>query len=540
MKNESGYTLLTVMLIVLVFTTLGAVLLTVTVGSTQRTELREDTIVEDSDAIRAIEQGTAILKYQIQNNEFSSPGSIYQGELDNVISSLTAEGLNISIADKSTDYDINLSNDYTRVYEIRSTGYNDDYAKLVYVTAMPSFLKYAAGARDELSLHGGMYIDGDIYANNQLNISNEAKYIFEGSLNTVKNDFPTVSERSSLILEDTGIATSCDHQSVPGCFDVNAGMFSRSVHWQQRSLEDLLAGSFSYQSPVQGEVTDYIDVRLIPTVTTKMKELDPAFDDADTEAVAAGGSVLTVRGYPDAEQYENALSSDTVLHEENVITSLQPDRNHLYISDAFLNTSTLSVNPDKWVVVMGDLVLESAAGETADISSNMIVFGDVILRGDLAMDSVVYALGNTTVFNANIKRPAGGGELILMSRGKLDIALLNSFSNPADFTEFPNQLNAFLYTDKNAEIYSVGSYVYIDGGVFSKGSLEFNSFRGDTAEGADDIIFTATNEDSEAFEKSRLYVRNNQRLFLDKLQALPAVERLDVIEDAFRKVSSNE
>lgn len=539
MKNESGYTLLTVMLIVLVFTTLGAVLLTVTIGGAQRTELRENTIVEDSDAIRAIEQGTAILKNQIHNNKFSSPGSLYQGELDQVITALRSEDLNIVITDLSAEYDIELDHDYTRVYEIRSNGYHDDYAKLVYITAMPSFLKYAAGARDELSLHGGMYIDGDIYANNQLNISNEAKYIYQSNLNTVKNDFPTVSERSRLVIEETGVASSCDHSVAPGCFEVAGGAFSKSIHWQRRSIEDLISDSFSYQAPVQGDAAEYIDIRLLPTVTSKMKMLDPSFEDADTQAIADGASLLTARGYADTASYERVLSADTVLHEENVITSIQPDRNHLYISDAYLNTDTLTLDSDKWLVVTGDLILESAAGESADISSNIIVFGDVILRGDLSMDSVIYALGSTTVFNANIERPAGGGELILMSRGQLDIALLNSFNNPADFTEFPNQLNAFLYTDQNAEIYSVGSYVYIDGGVFSRGSLEFNSFRGDTAEGENDIIFTAFEENANEYEKSRLYIRNNQRLFLDKLQALPAVEKLDVIEDTYRKVSRN-
>ncbi|TFE01010.1 hypothetical protein [Jeotgalibacillus salarius] len=538
MKNEQGYTLLTVMLIILVFTTLGAVLLTVTIGSTQRTELREDTIVEDSDAIRAIEQGTAILKYQVQNNQFPSPGPLYQNELDTIIAALSSEGLNIDITDKSSGYDISLNHDYTRVYEIRSSGYNEDYSKLVYITAMPSFLKYAAGARDELNLHGGMYIDGDVYANQQLNISNEAKYIYEGSYNTVKNDFPTVSERSRLILE--GVASSCDHQSVPGCFETNGNNFTKSIHWQQRSVEELLSNAFSYQSPTLGEEADYIDVRLLPTVTSKMKVMDTSFEDTHAEAIAAGASPLTVRGFSSPEEYESILSADTVLHTENVISTLQSDRNHIFLSDAYLNTSSLSVDQDKWVIVMGDLILESAAGEPAQISSNIIVFGNVIMRGELAMDSVLYALGSTTVFNANIQKISGEGELILMSRGPLDIALLNSFSNPTDYTEFPNQLNAFLYTDQDAEIYSVGSYVYIDGGIFSKGTLEFNSFRGDTAEGENDIIFSPSSDGESAFQKSRLYIRNNQRLFLDKLQALPAVEKLDVIEDSYRRVDQNE
>ena len=46
-------------------------------------------------------------------------------------------------------------------------------------TGMPSFLKYAVGSRGILTLNGSTYIEkGNIYANEKLIISNEAKYIF--------------------------------------------------------------------------------------------------------------------------------------------------------------------------------------------------------------------------------------------------------------------------------------------------------------------------------------------------------------------------
>jgi len=525
------------MLIILVFTTLGAALLTATIGGAQRTEIREETIIQDSDAIKAIEEGVAVLKNRIQTFQFSSPGAFYQNELDLIITAILTSNKTISIDDISAAYSIDLSNDYTRVFEIRSEGYNQDFAKTIYVTAMPSFLKYGVGARDTLSLHGGMYIDGDIYANNELRISDEAKYIYNGNLNTVTSYFPTVAENSRLILN--GIASSCDSSPATPCFNDN---FSPTNHWQPQSIEEVLDSSFSFQAPSIGPDTDYIDVRLLPTVASKVKEMDAGITAQHIETIVAGADPLNTRGYNNAQDYRTQLTSDTILHEENVIGSLDSSKNHIFLRDSYLNTEDLTLQSDKWLVVMGDFFLESAADSEAVIRSNIIVMGDVVLRGDLKMDSVMYILGDTTIFNANITKIDGQGELILMSRGPLDIALLNSFSNPSSFNEFTNQLNAFIYTDENAEIYSVGSYVYVEGGIFSKGSLEFNSFRGDTTEGPNDINFTLadpTNTD-EYYQKSRLFIRNDQRLFLDKLEALPAVERLDVIEESYRKVQRND
>ncbi|KIL46219.1 type II secretion system protein [Jeotgalibacillus campisalis] len=540
MKKEGGYTLLTVMLIILVFTTLGAAILTATIGGAKRTEIREETIIQDSEAIKAIEEGVAVLKNNIQRFPFSPPGAFYQQELEGIISSLLTHHSSLDISDLSHGYTLDLSTDYTRVYEISSKGYKQNFSKTIYITAMPSFLKYGAGARDTLSLHGGMYIDGDIYANNRLFISDEAKYIYEGNKKTVKSYFPTVEKNTQLILN--GVAALCKNSSAFPCFDSN---LARSGNWQPRSADEMIVQAFSVQAPVIGSNSDYIDVKLLPTVSSKLKEMDASFTEQHAEMISAGGDILTIKGQETIgrpltkDEYQSQLSPETMLHEENVIGKLEPSKNHLFLNDSYLNTEEITLQKDKWLVVLGDLILESAAGQEAILQANMIVFGDVVIRGDHQMDSVMYVLGKTTIFNANIKKVDGDGELILMSRGRLDIALLNSFNNPASFNEFTNQLNAFIYTDEDAEIYSVGSYVYVEGGIFSKGSLEFNSFRGDTAKGQGDIVFSLAdpaNDGDDYYSKSRLFIRNDQRLFMDKQQALPAVEKLDVIEEPYKKI----
>ena len=73
------------------------------------------------------------------------------------------------IEDKTTD-----KSSYTKILQINSSA----YSQKVYITAMPSFLKYSLGSRESLTLNGSPLIEGDIYSNKTLSISNDANYIY--------------------------------------------------------------------------------------------------------------------------------------------------------------------------------------------------------------------------------------------------------------------------------------------------------------------------------------------------------------------------
>ena len=69
---------------------------------------------------------------------------------------------------------------------------------------MPSFLKYALGSREHLTLNGSVYLkEGNLYANNGLTISNTARYIYSGNYLNKIQPFPSVydPEKSFLFLE---------------------------------------------------------------------------------------------------------------------------------------------------------------------------------------------------------------------------------------------------------------------------------------------------------------------------------------------------
>lgn len=59
LKEEKGYTLLTVMLVLLVFTVLGLTILSVSINGARRTQIRQENIEDNLDAIRNLNEAVA-------------------------------------------------------------------------------------------------------------------------------------------------------------------------------------------------------------------------------------------------------------------------------------------------------------------------------------------------------------------------------------------------------------------------------------------------------------------------------------------------
>ena len=70
------------------------------------------------------------------------------------------------------------------------------------------------------------------------------------------------------------------------------------------------------------------------------------------------------------------------------------------------------------MVIDGDAYFENIGEYPMKISGNILVTGNVTMKGDLSFDSTMYVLGNTTINNANING-IDGRELILMDRGNI-------------------------------------------------------------------------------------------------------------------------
>lgn len=229
LKNERGNSLIIVLLVSLVFTTLGLAIIASSIGGAKRVETRESDIHITYNAVEIIEKmitdlatsiGTFELEWEaggIENNisdyenkleEILTKGIEKYEKKDSVdcltvidISGSSPEYVNPSsrscfesigknsIIDKLDTYEIDTNDDFTRVFEIVLVTKNPiEYEgkitrtirKRFILSPLPSFLKYAVGSYSEeknngLFLNGSANILGNVYAN-QMSINEKAKY----------------------------------------------------------------------------------------------------------------------------------------------------------------------------------------------------------------------------------------------------------------------------------------------------------------------------------------------------------------------------
>lgn len=503
-KNERGSTLLVVMLMVFVFSVLGLAILSASIGGAKRTEIREEQIQTDLEDIKTLNEAVAYIKEMIEEEYNKKNPEMTIQEFKDLVKQLTGNPFGYTIEDLSEtpEYEekINVDKDYTRVLQISS----GEYSQRVYIRGLPSFLKYAAGSRGVLTLNGSTYFEeGNIYANEKLRVSKQAKYIYSGNkvkdthLSSVSN-----TNQSYIFIEGEKIEM-CN----PNCY--NNGNSSGDFH--PLSLNNIDNAFEPYAPIFTKETTEYVGVNIDRTFKEKL--LESGFngslqDDIQTIIEAPGEHVKKIDSFRNFE--EDSSNMSYLLKEENN-------------TPVYFDTNRISLDKRYWIVIDGNAVIDS----DIEISANILVNGNLTIYGEygeeVEFDSTIYVLGDTTINNFNIKG-FNDGELILMSDGELEIAKINKWKEDSI-------IEGYLYTSQDAILYAMGSYLYVEGGIFANGDLEINAYRGKATEGVNDIDFTPDTNP----EKSRLRIKKNNTLFLNHVQGLPKVDRLEVVTDLMKK-----
>ncbi|WHY84889.1 hypothetical protein QNH39_19865 [Neobacillus novalis] len=516
-KNEKGSTLLVVLLMILVFTILGLTILSASIGGAKRTEIRKESIVENLDAIRTLNEAAAYIKKTIKL-EYTPEMSI--------------EDYNQMITDKilNNPLDYQITNDrpdlkdFTRVLLVSSKAPNgQSYSQTVYITPMPSFLKYAIGSRDVLTINGSLYLkEGNIYANNKIEISNQARYVYNNVSKTVNTTFPSVFNKDSnfLFLENENI-NFCNNK----CYDGSTkNTFLPLEISKINQVFDPTAPTYSKEN------TEFVEVDIIKTFIEKLKNsgiIDPSLNTSNMSNKKLLELVASSIG-----TFNEGNNAVQILKSFNKIEGNSSAKSYLYNSNAFIDTNNLTIDKSKWLVINGDAYFENIGNEKMNVSANILVTGNVSIKGKIAFNSTMYVLGNTEINNVDISG-LDSGELILMTQRNLEIARLNKFQNPdSSNLDHVDSIKAFLYTNSDAVVYAIGSYINIDGGLFAHGNLEVNAFRG-TVPGADSTDLTFVSKSDE--KASRLIIKNNKKLFINQAQGLPKVDQLEVLTDLMKK-----
>ena len=527
-KNEKGSTLVLVLLIFLVLTTLGLAIASATINSGKRTEMREEDVTENLDALRDLKEGVAVVEAYIAKNGSSllnlPAKSDYDMTITEFIKGKNAANTRYQIEDQSKD-----QSSYTKILRISSSA----YSQKVYITATPSFLKYALGSRESLTLNGSPLIEGDIYSESTLFIGNAANYIYNSEPFSEDTSLPAIRTTSKIHLGNLNQPISFCSSGKDYCYttSIEDGLpifHKNNPYWQNVSVQNMDQAFSSDVKPVyERDQTPFIDVDIYQSFIEKLsaagfspKPLQGDTDEKKKEHIVnqikAGQSNVGVKKINDFKSIENDITSSSFLYE----------------GEARIDVDELNLQNDQWLIIDGDMLLESEGNHPLNVKGNILVTGNVKIVGDLSFNSVIYALGKTTLNNINIScyqnscdKGNSGEVLILLTQGQLEVSIINQFLDETD------TINGYLYTASEANIYAVGSLLRVEGGIFSKDNLIVNSYRGNATLQSDRILFSS-NADKQA---SRFQITSNKRLFLNQTQGLPKVNGLEVITDRIEK-----
>jgi hypothetical protein len=411
MKNEKGSSLITVLLVALIFMTIGLAIISSSIGGALRTEIRETDIDVTYQASNIMEEIIADLKLAMKKKDPLSPeqdlpasyhlplsknGGTVDVNFDPTLMKLLNEKIipkynslpsveSLEIRDISTEkpYYINKQFHFTRVLEIKVTVKDTHQAAVkrtmkrnVILSPTPSFLQYAVGSLGEgenkgLEINGSPNILGNVFSND-LKISQNAKfYTTDNVLMEIPTPFPSIF--GDIYSEGKDLRTSLSND-----------------HFYKRKM------------PLFKNHSNFIDVNFNETFNTRADELlqnitgenisysngnfRTQFENYVNHLIENGGTLIF---FPRDDKETSIDLSDLTSDEETVLQSKNNET--IKLTNA---TTTTRTKPLK---IIGNVNLSNIS--RLDLP-DLIVNGDLTITnyGDLQIGNL-FVTGNVTIAN---------------------------------------------------------------------------------------------------------------------------------------------
>ncbi|MCM3627146.1 hypothetical protein M3194_07195 [Paenibacillus glycanilyticus] len=564
--KERGYALVMVLFMILMLTILGTAVVSSTLGGATRAETRENDVQSLHLAEKTLSEAASYLVTKYDGREDIAPEELSHliqtgvDELEDMtthtdlpgasgrITAITTE--QVSVGDQ-TSYKLNLTAEAVVNHVKRQL------TQQITIGAYPDFLNYAFGSENDVIINGAAYGLGNIYAGHEFLIDNTAKYVYNNDPNKTKETKYPYFEKGNIYIQNMDSIRVMDKLS---------GKYQPYAR-TNLTLQQILGVD---NSKIQlRDQTKFISINVAESFIDKAEEatnvdrsnIKAAVDYGLTHSgesgrfnnlsavLRAGSGVVTTSGPPvkpslptdlddtaAMEAYNKALAeyeayfvqfnslSSTVLYNGNLTLDGLDYTSLVY-------TESAKKDYHKWLIVNGDLTISNYSNDPLVVKANILVTGNVFISDTIKVDSTIFSLGSTTIEDAQIQGIQKDGErqkLILISKGPVLVNKVDSFG---DFGEYkqdnPKILDAFFYTDEDAELYGVGSIFWLRGGFFSKGDLTINAVLGKATDGGSDIMFEQ--QSTLAKEDSRFIINYDYDFFENQYEGLPRVKKLSVI-----------
>jgi hypothetical protein len=428
--------------------------------------------------------------------------------------------------------------------------YQDDYVtaqKTIYLSMMPSFLFFALGSNTDINLNGGAYIDGNVYVNNNLYLANTANYIQYNDRLSINTAFSTLSPNSTIFFSDNNNILACISEHA-NCFIVEDNNFIKNSFY----VEDINV-VFENQTPITRKYpNNFLTVEFNDAFLYYIEEIittDNINNYGELNIDNITDIITRMRIDDIIDEYDYASMTKSTLIDENCVITNDNTANPQgwKVIKGAINFPNQEMDNQPWIIVDGDLEIRNYNNnDVLNINANFLVNGDVSITGYVTLNSTIYALGEGIIQNASINVNSTSDEqLVLLTREKIKFSQINEFVDADSITEDDNKqitiqptIKGYFYTDSVVEIYTINSYLTIEGSIFSnnrdnqfitnsdaKGML-INSYQGDVNENDDGSFnFNPTY----SFKNNRFAIKHSTKILSEQPKGLPLTKQFNFL-----------
>jgi len=575
LKSDKGYALFITLVIIILFTVLGMTMLALTSDGMKKNNVRKETVQAKALAETGIDGLVAKINSELTLylGEDGKPRNNFSEELLKTLNKYVCSSPTKILEKRSTgefgacivkpDGEVKDQNgvvsDLRKLVTFESIGKSGSAKRILTSTieigaeAFPETMKYAIGTNimsktpkegeGNLLLHGSSDIHGDIKVDGNL-ISYDhgtAAYKWEPSL--LPRAYPSEQSSSSKLVLGKSMYKVVTKPSISG---------SQSSYDNYIKKDNFNTSGFSLRT----EPKDLFDDKLAPRIVKRDPTISPIgitdqrvnyFFDHDSIGVDkiilskdyfSGFSNTSMPVTPIKIQeykcdkktcYRNIPYGAFSLYNTNVFKKLSSSHDitirggdHTFNEGLYVGTAP-PIN-GKHNLTIGNKAQTDipAYRDNIKLDGSIYVNGDVTIQGaNLESNALMYVDGDVNIrfssINGKKLKDGSTGTLIIFATGDIYIA-----NNSVDRDE-PSTIKGFFYSQKNFEMYGVGSNIRIEGGI-SASRIVLNAIRGKSSNGTYQSVAIQKNSPSRL---QVIYDANLIENFLKLNKPEPIIRKID-------------
>jgi len=538
LRNQEGSALLFIIIISVVFSLLGTALLASALNGASRNVFRENDIQATYAAKQGIEYFIAHINKNFMAYQGLSPDqynlALYQYANEYPYSSTNAEVGKKIMTDISSNHYARVSvksistltsdpEDLRRRVVLESRGFANGQVQVIdstyLIDADAKILKYTLGATNDLKIHGGLSILGDVFVNRHLVVTPHSYFTSGGKRMWPSTDYPSIepapgtSEARLTVggklfeLNETGREAAGNnwngYRTNFNPADPSKAHFFTEVSrleyqklFSQLTAPPILTSDAVKYTPI--DITSYRPKYYYNMSTASLNgEVLNKYQLQNLPTASVNGSEVNVisgvhKPYQDVF-YQQADNKPIYLHNDLSFRrlSLQSPGNVFLFSSTNNSRKEMDFGNGAYIKAPTVTITHhgNSNGRVLRIKGPLFIDGNLVV--DLAhveFDSTVYVTGGVSMTRSAIrgfeKEDANGTKyltsLAVFSEKSIDTYNINLHADmPSGGLDPTMVLRAFLYSNSFIDMYGQGSLIHIEGGIVGK-DVNFKVMKGNT------------------------------------------------------------